>query len=144
MIEKCAIITPMEKKDENFVISSWLKSMHESPQFSGCRNTVYYGLSPKVENCLLENKVLVARSKDDYDQIVGWICYREHSGCLLVEWAYVKFSFRRVGVLKWLVKTAQKDCAGSEILYTIKPTNSRVARALNAEYFPLEQMKGES
>lgn len=88
-----------------FILNSWLRSyrstLREVPK------ETYFEAQEKAIRFLLslpEVEILVATSPDDIEQILSYaVIERENSGDV-IHWAYTKAPFRRMGLLKFLLK----------------------------------------
>ena len=91
--------------DLGFIFNSWLKSYKNSAYSKFITNPVYYDMHHKVVEAILKRgKVLVAVSTADPTRIFGYICVETTSGTQVVHYAYVKETFRKMGVLTMLLE----------------------------------------
>ncbi len=100
MISNQVVLREMEKDDESFIYSSWLRSYRGSPITTHMINDVYYDNHKKIiEKLLLEAKVIIACNPEDPSQIYGFICYEDGvPNCSVVHYLYVKYPFRKMGL----------------------------------------------
>jgi hypothetical protein len=94
--------------DRNFLLSSFCRSMRESSYGAGCPSEAFYPAASKCIERILAGgwEVTVAHVAGAPDEIAGWIAHRRDSKGLTVAFAYVRFSFRRLGVGSKLLAAA--------------------------------------
>ncbi len=98
---------PMLPGDHNFVRSSWLRSHRAVCEWAP--RDAYFRLHHDVVEGLLERATcIVAASKSDADQILGWAC-GEPGERPLLHYAYVKQTFRRQGLGRELLRRVVGD-----------------------------------
>jgi hypothetical protein len=94
-----------ESEDENFIMSSLLRSYRDSVVNKDIPTKIYYDNQRSVTSKLLESAdILVACSPDMSDQIYGYVVYEQPS---LLHYIYVKYTFRKFGIAKELLSRAE-------------------------------------
>ena len=91
-----------DETDVSFIFSSWLKSFkaHAGP----IKSVVYYEYQHrKIVQLLQRRFVTIACSPDDIEQIIGYMVHENINGVFVAHYAYVKNSFRKLGVLQPLM-----------------------------------------
>ena len=86
--------------DVPFILDSWIRSFRESP-WAGCvPNNQFYDVTRSAIEGLLERgaKLVVACSRVDSDQILGWACTEKVRGGDAAHFVYVKDPYRRRGL----------------------------------------------
>lgn len=93
-------IRPREDGDFNFILNSWMKSYKK---YSGVRPDVYFVEHHKlVHHILSRADVLIASSRDNHEQIYGYLIY-EPDVFTIIHFAFVKQTFRHLNVMKELL-----------------------------------------
>lgn len=93
------------EKDLGFIFNSWLKSYKSSAYSKFITNPVYYDMHHKVvESILKRSKVFVAVDPKDTDRIFGYICTEISADTHIVHYAYVKETFRKMGIFRLLIE----------------------------------------
>lgn len=91
--------------DLGFIFNSWLKSYKNSAYSKFITNPVYYDMHHKViESILKRSKVYVAVSVSDPTRIFGYVCTELSAGTQVIHYAYVKETFRKMGILTMLLE----------------------------------------
>jgi hypothetical protein len=99
-----------EHTDVSFIFSSWLKSNRNSTQYRELQNPVYYAQHHvMVEGLMQSSAIIVAANPEDHTQIYGYLCFERIEGYPVVHFAYVKDSFRNLGMLRLLLDEAKID-----------------------------------
>lgn len=112
-IEPIVAFRPYRPSDQKCVVANWLDAFYHSPWAGVVTNDQYrdvYGET--LRQILLRGaRVLVACTKADPDQILGWVCVEDVPGGVAAHFVYVKEGVRRNGLARELVKlaTAEKD-----------------------------------
>ena len=97
------------KTDESFVYSSWLKSYRNNKYFAHAMdNETYFQFHALIIDTLVkDNNLSILCSKDDEDQIYGFICNRPDNK--VIHFIYIKYPYRKMGLGKMLLN----DTVGS-------------------------------
>lgn len=100
-------IRPASALDIPFIYSSWLKSFkHDSALGKSMRSSVYFEQYRSVIDLLLEDsQTFVAHLPDEPNVIIGYIVFEsyEMNPTAAIHYAFVKESFRRMGILTSLL-----------------------------------------
>jgi hypothetical protein len=130
-------LRPANENDVGFIFNSWLKSFRKSNFAKNIDNTIYYENHHKlIEKLVKSNPVIVACDSKDETQLFGYICASNSSGILVIHYAYVKHSFRNMGVCKLLLSSFNhsKDVAS---IYTHHTNASeKLSSKFNSVYHP--------
>lgn len=115
---------PARPSDVPFILDSWIKSFRESPWAGVVPNNQFYDVTRSAIEGLLERgaRLVVACSKADPDQILGWSCTEKVRGGDAAHFVYVKDPYRRRGLATELIQhgtpfTAQE---GDRRFYTFR------------------------
>ena len=115
------IIRQARVSDIQFLTSSWLKSYRNAAAVRGVPNSVYFFYHHKLlEELLSRCTVLIYCYPDNQDQILGYVCAEVFDSALVVHYAYVKKTFRRLGIAKALIKHLVETEEPPAVLYTHK------------------------
>ncbi|HYF55619.1 MAG TPA: hypothetical protein VEA41_15310 [Salinarimonas sp.] len=112
-------------EDLPFVLSSWLECWREAHYAGTLSHDDYFAAYRKALTALLDREdveVLVAVNPQETErkyEIYGYLCHEKGYREPTIHWAYVKFPFRRNGVLKGLLTSAGIDPA-KPLVYTHK------------------------
>ena len=117
--------------DANFIFNSWLKSYRHSHFSRMISNTIYYTEQHKIlEKLVKECKTVVACSEDDPNQLYGYINAGTIDGFLVINYIYVKHSFRNMGIGKALLDLFEHNPETAAV-YTM---HTRIADRLAPKY----------
>jgi len=111
-------IREADATDVNLIFSSWLKSARNIPIAGRCDNSIYYSEHHKlIERLLRRGNTLVACEPNDPGNVYGYLNYETIEGLFVCHYAYIKQTFRGLGILGMLLDKAghRLDAAG---LYT--------------------------
>ncbi len=98
------------QEDVSFIFNSWLKSYRQSNFARSIANEVYFNEHHKViEDLVRTNKVTVACSESDSNQLYGYIVAGTHEGFFVLHYIYVKHSFRAMGIGSMLLNSFEHD-----------------------------------
>jgi len=99
------VVRPATEADVSFIFNSWLKSYR--PQCKAVSNPVYYQFQHElIEHLLARCSVQVACNASDASQIYGYLVSEHMEGIQVVHFAYVKHSFRQLGIMRKLAGSA--------------------------------------
>lgn len=94
-------------EDLNFVMSTWLRGLyHGDSWFSEIPKKVFMECYHRVLESLLsrpEMKIRVACLKDDPEVILGYSATRYTHDVVILDYVFVKFAWRGIGIAKSLV-----------------------------------------
>lgn len=133
------IVRPMIEEDYNFVIQSWLKSYKHNSYFcKRIRDNIYYKYHHKVITQILaraSTSVLIAI--DPVEKVIlGYLVTEKFENKDLVHYAYVKTSFRDLGIGGSLLK--ESGINPFEVLFShwTKDTDGLIEKYKGATYVP--------
>lgn len=120
--------------DVPFIFNSWLKSYRNS--LKTVSNAVYFNGHHKVIEALLATStVSVACDTSDNTQLFGYLVHEEVDGVVIVHYAYVKHPFRKLGILKQLLGSA--NIIGKSGFYTHQTSGAtKLADKMNFVFNP--------
>jgi hypothetical protein len=91
------------EEDVNFLFHSWLRSYRDSSFAKDVSTDHYYSSHKRLVSGLLARcQVYVACNPTDVEQIYGFMAWERIADVLVVHYAYVKYSFRHLGVARRL------------------------------------------
>lgn len=97
-----------ESGDVNFVMNSWLKSCRKTYKTISA-DDYYRDYGQLCERLLRAANCLVACDNEDPTFIHGYLVYTMKGEIPVVHWAYVKDSFRKLGIFKTMLKTLEPE-----------------------------------
>jgi len=100
-----------KEADINFIFNSWLKSYRNSDFAKSQCNAVYFENHKQIVTTLINKSlIVVACSPDDVNHVFGYVVYQFLPGNnLLVHYAYVKHTYRRMGIAKDFISKIRKS-----------------------------------
>lgn len=97
-------IRPPKPSDSNFILNSWLKSYRNSLLTRTWKNEDYYPAQTKlIQNLVGEWPTHIICNSLDEDQIYGYVCGALTENEYIVHYAYMKWTYRKLGFIKTLV-----------------------------------------
>lgn len=101
--------------DSAFVFNSWLKSYRLGGFGINVDNGIYYQEHHKViEKCILNGTTKIACDPANPATIYGYINWMKVDGILVINFSYVKHTFRNLGIGKELLaETGHQEGAGA-------------------------------
>lgn len=137
-------IRPALEADVAFIFSTWLRSYRDSVFAANISTTVYYAEHHKVvEKLLKSSEVYVACAADDISELYGYICAQKVDGILVVHYAYVKHSFRHLGIGGQLLGVLEYDPAKASIYTHLTKTARSLATKYGFIHSPYIALTGE-
>lgn len=111
-------IRPLDAKDEDFVLDSFLHSYRQSIDVQSVPNQLYFeGARKLFSRVFMQAEFRVACDPEDENEIYGWIAFTPLSDTFtLVYWTHVKIMFRRFGIATRLLE----PIAHTRILYPFR------------------------
>lgn len=127
-----------QEGDVPFIFSSWLKSFRVGLVCKHVDNTIYFTEHHKVaERIMKRATVKIATDPADPATIYGYLVYERIDGILVVHYAYVKHTFRAMGVLRQLMATIEHDFNRNTGLFTHSTIiSARLSLKYNLIYHP--------
>lgn len=105
-----------DEQERNYVLSSWLRSYAEGPEFRTVARRVFFELyEPVVKAILARSTVSIAYTPDLPNTVVGFLVTE---GDDTVHYVHTKKRFRRLGVARWMTR----DLAALSAVFTHHPT----------------------
>lgn len=145
MSKESVLLREPDKEDINFIFSSWLKSFRTSNFAKNVSNTIYFDQHHKVIESLLQNsKVIIACNRDDKKQIFGYIVATRIDGIFTVHYAYVKHTYRRLGIGKLLLSAFNHDIRDLSCYTHDTHMGNKLAAKFNFVYHPYLMIIGMS
>lgn len=124
-------LRPANADDVGFIFNSWLKSFRNSALASNMPNEVYFSEHHKViERILKFYDVIVACNPEDVSQIYGFICGGYTDNILTIHYAYVKHTFRKMGIMREMLNSFEHNPEYASV-YTHQ---SKPAKAIADKY----------
>ncbi len=118
------MIRPPNPNDLNFIYSSWLNSYNDHNKFQPIKGPAYYGYHKLLINKLLnQSLVSVICNPDDTEQILGYAIYQIQNDSLILHWLYIKYSFRQLGLSKYLINSLLDNIKNKTFIITLKGSN---------------------
>lgn len=109
-MEKEIEIRPYMPDDQNYILSTWLRSYHEqSPFAKSMRTRIYFEYHEKVAKRILERSdaVIVACLPDDPGVILGYLVHeRDQKLGNILHFCFVKGAFRGEKISRLLFRQA--------------------------------------
>lgn len=107
---------PMREEDRNYVLSSWLRSYGEGPEFRHLARGVYFALyEPVVQRLVERSTVAIVWTPELADTVLGWLAVE---GDNVVHYFLTKPRFRRFGIARWMTA----ELATLPAVFTHQPT----------------------
>jgi len=94
--------------DFNYMKSSWLRSSRKNPEFKFMKDEVFYpNHETVVDEILYSSQQLIVSYAKDPNIIIGYIIFEvSNDFALIVHWASVKNTFRKMGVYSHMLEKA--------------------------------------
>lgn len=91
-----------DEQEYNYVLSSWLRSYAEGPEFNSIPRGVYFAIyEPVVKRLLERSTVAVAWTPDLPNSVIGYLVTE---GDDTIHYMCTKRRFRRCGVGRWMTR----------------------------------------
>ena len=130
-------IRKANQEDVNFIFNSWLKSFRGSLFAKPLNNTVYFTEHHKIlERIAKTSEILIACNKDDPTQIYGYICAERVEGIFVLHYAYIKHTYRSMGIAKILLSAFERDPEEAGCYTHHTRSAERLAPKFNLIYHP--------
>lgn len=113
------IIRYAAQTEHNFVYNSWIRSGYRSTSMALVPREVYtLNQHDIITHHLARSTVIVAHQHDAPENIFGYLCYQMLDGVFVMHYAYVKQTFRKLGVFSALLRAANFNPQNSAGFYT--------------------------
>lgn len=104
-------LRPMREEDYNYVLSSWLRSYAQSPEFRSTPRCVYFALyEPIVKDLVARSTIAVATMPEAPGVVLGWLAVEGE----VLHYVLTKPRWRRLGIAEYLLA----DLTGLPATYT--------------------------
>ena len=124
-------------EDASFIFNSWLKSFRFSKFSKEISSTIYFTNHHKVIEYLLKSKTtVIACNNEDPTQIFGYANAGLEEGVLVVNYIYVKESFRRLGLGKILLNAFEHSPEAASVFTHKTSIADKLAAKYNMHYHP--------
>lgn len=124
-------------EDVSFIFNSWLKSYRGSRAVAGIVSSVFFAEHHRVlERIMKSCKVIVACNPEDTSQIYGYIVHEMVSGVDVFHYAYVKHTFRRMGLAKAMLQHIKPDTSTASMYSHATPVGDKIAPKYHMVYSP--------
>jgi hypothetical protein len=136
----------LKEGDFHFVLSNWLKSFRESLEAAPVQNDIYFiGQKNLILNLLATSNCKVACNPEEPDQVYAYLIYDEYeegSKIPLIHFAYTKFNFRHLGIMKNLAKYCLEGFNTEKIIIShFTRTSDRLIEKYNLVFNPYVKLK---
>lgn len=98
------IVRPFRPSDESFVFASWLNSHAPNRDMRIPRDIYYQEQHALIRELLSTDTFLIAAEKGDPELIFGWLAGAELSIGRVLDYVFVKPTYRRMGVARALLE----------------------------------------
>lgn len=132
-------------EDVPFIFNSWLKSYRETGLLcKNVSNTIYFDNHHKILQRIVQKAVImVACAESDPSQIYGYMVAERVEGFLVVHYAYVKHSFRKLGIATAMLKEFGHDITKASCFTHYTKSSEKLALKFNLVYHPYLIMLSE-
>lgn len=131
------LIRDAEESDVSFIFNSWLRSFRNGALCTHVANSVYFTEHHKIlEKLLTRSNVIVACDPADASNVYGWLCFEHVQGVFVVHYAYVKQTFRNLGILNSLLDKTGHDFVNAGLYSHWNFHASKMAANRNLLYHP--------
>lgn len=137
-------IRPHMPDDMNLIYNSWLKSAKED--FDIPNSQFFDSYRDHINEVMANSQILVACDPLDPKFVHGYIVYQQVDDLFILHWAYVKSSFRKMGVMSTLIKSVFPAFKQEPLIITYQNNKRpKMFEKLKAVYKPkLRSLKHES
>lgn len=106
--EEHIVLREATSEDFNYIKSSWLRSSRKNPEFKYMKDEVFYpNHGIVVGDILYSSQQLVVSYVEDPKIIIGYIVFEiDEDFSLIVHWASVKNTFRKMGIYNHMLDNA--------------------------------------
>lgn len=112
-------LRPPSIQDKEFILNSWLKSNRNSDLTNYINNNLYYNYYDKlVKNCLMRSQATIACNPEDENHVYGYLVYELLGDIFIINYVYVKKTFRELGVAKQMLTAVYPEFGQVESFIT--------------------------
>ena len=125
--------------DHPFIYSTWLKSYRHSDWARNMSNDTFFFHHKQIIEAILEcptTKITLICDQEDPDQLYGYCVARELSDKAVIHFCYVKYNFRKLGLMKQLVENAGYFSKSITFITHIPRNYADLKAKWNLEYNP--------
>ena len=135
------IIRLINQNEHNFVINSWLKSYRNHPNNLCISNDTYFAFQSELILACLKRAEVWVLEETTSNNLMGYIVVDTLAGVNLVHYYYIKYPFRKYGLLKLLFNHVGFN---SDYIITSLPKEFHILKdKYNINYNPYLLFKGE-
>ena len=133
-----------EKADEGFIYSTWLKSYRQSDWAKDMSNDVFFNTHKEIVMDLIEKAtVMMIVDEEDDQHLIGYVCYETVGVHSLIHFVYVKFNYRKLGLLSAVISSLNLLKKDKINFITHLPRSYSVLKTKkNLEYNPYLILRG--
>ena len=82
-------------------------------------NDTYYNLFKEVVGKALQtSNIIIVCNPDDSSQVYGYLCYKYEDDIPVIQYVYVKFTYRKLGIARDLIKSVIPTIKSSPVVVT--------------------------
>jgi hypothetical protein len=119
--------------DSAFIYATWLNNARLSFDHQFIRDRIYFkGQKAYIDRILKDSQITVICNPEELTQIFGWACFTPKEEFTLVHYAFVKETYRGLG----LMKSVLQQLPGDKIITHITPRVQKVTDKYNLVYNP--------
>lgn len=105
--------------DLPFIMSTWLKGQRHQGDRSFMTNRTYFDNEKnRITAILAKNPVIVVCAQDDATHVFGYLVYNLISDLLIVHYAHLKRAYRRLGIMRSILKEIYPNFTKDEVAIT--------------------------
>ncbi len=133
------VLREMRDGDRNYVLSSWLRSYADAPEFRGTQRPVYFAMyEPLVKSIIARSTVAVATLPESTDVVLGWMAIEGDA----LHYLLVKPRWRKLGIATWLLE----QLGDIQATYTHAPSTAVGAKLIPAGwvYNPMRRFERQA
>ncbi len=105
-------------EDEPFIYDSWMKSYRAAAANEGVPGKIYRrNQTDTIGKLLLRAETVVLCDVEHTDHILGYSVSELEPERSVLHWMFVKFSFRRFGLARWMLENITKRTPDDAELY---------------------------
>ena len=125
-------IRPAKPSESGFISDAWLRSFRD---FSGCEKEMYHEIyRPIIDGCIKHCTTMVIAHNSDPDQLYGFVNFICDEFGAVVNYLYVKATFRKMGFANFLL--ARTGCKPWSVATFTTPVARKCFEATEFVYAP--------
>ena len=119
--------------DTSFIYATWLNNARRLFDHRFIRSRIYFkGYKSHIERIMRDAQVTVICNPESPTQIFGWVCFTPKTEFTLVHYAFVKETYRNLGLMKALIGSFP----GQKVITHITPKVQEVTDKYELVYNP--------